>query len=129
MSVNNTGCGLGNELSMCCFSTRSPDCWGWIHRKIPFVPVALPLLPLGSWFPHKSWPRLPCGACATGELQIGSPNEVDVAAEYANHPDWEPEWIQGHFSVQAECANRECRSIALIAGKMKVDTALDEHGH
>jgi hypothetical protein len=71
---------------------------------------------------------LPCGACATGELQIGEPNEIDIAARHKDHPGWEPEWIHGHFSVQAECTNRECRSIALIAGKMKVDTDVDERG-
>ena len=85
------------------------------------VPVTLPLLPLGSWFPQGSWPRLPCGECATGELQLGTPSEIDVSARYRDHEAWEPEWITGHFSVQAECSNRECRSIALVAGKMKVD--------
>lgn len=93
------------------------------------MPVVLPLLPLGSWFPSGNWPHLPCGACATGELQIGKPNEIDVAERDRDHPGWEPEWTHGHFSVQAECTNGECRSIALIAGKMKVDTVVDEHGH
>jgi hypothetical protein len=93
------------------------------------VTVALPLLPLGSWFPRGSWPRLPCGACATGELRIGEPTEVDVAARYKDDPGWEPEWIHGHFSVQAECTDRQCRSIALVAGRMKVDTDVDERGH
>lgn len=93
------------------------------------MPVVLPLLPLGSWFPSGSWPRLPCGACTTGELQIGKPTEIDVAARYKDDPGWEPEWIHGHFSVQAECTNRECRSIALIAGRMKVDADVDERGH
>lgn len=93
------------------------------------MPVALPLLPLGSWFPQGSWPQLPCGECATGELQVGTPSEIDVSARYREHEAWEPEWISGHFSVQAECSNRGCRSIALIAGKMKVDTDVNEHGH
>lgn len=93
------------------------------------MPVTLPLLPLGSWFPQGSWPRLPCGECATGELQLGTPSEIDVSARYRDHEAWEPEWITGHFSVQAECSNRECRSIALVAGKMKVDANVNEHGH
>ncbi len=93
------------------------------------MPVVLPLLPLGSWFPRRSWPRLPCGECATGELQLGTPAEIDVAARYRDHDGWEPEWIHGHFSVQAECTNRQCRSIALVAGKVKVDADVDERGH
>ena len=93
------------------------------------MPVVLPLLPLGSWFPSGSWPRLPCGTCATGNLEIGKPNEIDVPAHYKDDPGWEPEWIHGHFSVQAECTDRQCRWIALIAGKMKVDTDVDERGH
>lgn len=93
------------------------------------MPVALPLLPLGSWFPQGSWPQLPCGECATGELQIGTPSDIDVSARYRDHEAWEPEWINGHFSVQAECSNRGCRAIALVAGKMKVDADVNEHGH
>lgn len=99
------------------------------RRKVEIMPVVLPLLPLGSWFPRGSWPALPCGACATGQLQVGKPDEIDVAARYAGHEGWEPEWIHGHFSAQAECSNPECRSIALLAGKMKVDADVDERGH
>lgn len=91
--------------------------------------LVLPLLPLGSWFPSDSWPALPCGDCATGYLQVGKPHEVDVAERYRDHEGWEPEWIHGHFSVAATCLNHECRSIALLAGKMKVDAAVDERGH
>lgn len=93
------------------------------------MPVILPLLPLGSWFPQRSWPRLPCGECTTGELSLGTSSEIDVSERYRDHEAWEPEWITGHFSVQAECGNRECRSIALVAGKMKVDTDVNENGH
>ena len=93
------------------------------------MPVVLPLLPLGSWFPSTNWPRLPCGSCATGELQIDKPNEINVAEGYKDHEGWEPDWIRGHFSVRADCTNRTCRSIALIAGKMKVDANVDEGGH
>ncbi|MFN3256987.1 MAG: DUF4145 domain-containing protein [Ilumatobacter sp.] len=93
------------------------------------MPITLPLLPLGSWFPQGNWPRLPCGECSTGELQIGKPTEIDIAAGYQDHEGWEPEWIHGHFTVQAECSNRSCRSIALVAGKMKVDADVDEGGH
>lgn len=100
-----------------------------MRRRILVVPIRLPLLPLGSWFPRGSWPHLPCGACSTGELQISEPTEIDVSARYRDHPGWEPEWIGGHFSVQAECTDRDCRSIALIVGKMKVDADVDERGH
>lgn len=100
-----------------------------MRRRILVVPIRLPLLPLGSWFPRGSWPHLPCGACSTGELQISEPTEIDVSARYRDHPGWEPEWIGGHFSVQAECTDRDCRSIALLVGKMKVDADVDERGH
>lgn len=93
------------------------------------MPISLPLLPLGSWFPHENWPRLPCGECTTGELLVGTPSEIDMSAPWRDHPGWEPEWINGHFSVEATCTNRDCRSIALIAGKMKVDVDVDENGH
>lgn len=93
------------------------------------MPIVLPLLPLGSWFPHRSWPRLPCGECTTGELQIGTPTEIDVSGPLRDHEGWEPDWMAGHFSVQGECTNRDCHSIALVSGKMKVDADVDERGH
>lgn len=67
------------------------------------MPIDLPLLPLGSWFPQGSWPQLPCGSCATGALRVSRPTEIDASARYRDHPDWDPEWIRGYFTSEAEC--------------------------
>ena len=90
--------------------------------------VVLPLLPLGSWFPEGSWPRMPCGKCVEGELQISAPNKIDVSAQYRADEGWEPDWIHGYFSVQAECTNRDCRSIGIVVGKMQLGEKLDHRG-
>jgi hypothetical protein len=86
-------------------------------------------LPLASWFPHGNWPRLPCGSCNVGELLVGSPNEIDVAARHRDHPGWEPEWIRGFFTVSTECSNRACQAVGVVVGDMKVDTDVDDQGH
>lgn len=93
------------------------------------MPIDLPLLPLGSWFPKESWPQLPCGECSTGSLQVGTPNDIDVNKRFRDHEAWEPEWISGHFTVEAVCINQKCNSTALIAGRMKVDVDVNERGH
>jgi len=93
------------------------------------MPIDLPLLPLGSWFPQGSWPQLPCGSCATGALRVSRPTEIDASARYRDHPDWDPEWIRGYFTSEAECMNPDCRSVGLVTGRMKVDADVDERGH
>lgn len=93
------------------------------------MPLPLSLLPLASWFPQGAWPRLPCGSCDGGELRVGSPNEIDVAARHRDHPGWEPDWIRGFFTSSAECSNRHCQGVAVVVGDMKVDADVDEHGH
>jgi hypothetical protein len=89
------------------------------------------LLPLVSWFPQGSWPRMPCGVCTIGDLVPAPPATVTTGAsqEAEGHPDWEPEWIGGFFTTSAHCSNRECRETAVLLGEMKVDVDVDERGH
>src|SRR5690606_8172778 len=74
----------------------SPPSMAGARRMLATMPIDLPLLPLGSWFPQGSWPQLPCGACATGALRVSRPTEIDASARYRDHPDWDPEWIRGY---------------------------------
>ncbi len=86
---------------------------------------------LGEWFTESDWPTMSCPNCGLGFLTVRKTTKVNSAASDRadNDPEWEPEWIFGHFYGELRCSRATCWEPVIVSGAHKVDADLDDKGH
>ncbi|WP_440710676.1 DUF4145 domain-containing protein [Herbiconiux sp. YIM B11900] len=73
------------------------------------------------------WPRPRCPNCATGHVRFGRPAEYEsyASASSHSHSAFEPEWINGTFTIRGECENPDCKQSVHGTGDYFVGTSIE----
>lgn len=68
------------------------------------------------------WPRPKCPSCDTGHIHFAEPDELqsEKSKTRCQHPDSEPDWISGTFSVVGQCDNPACRQDVHGSGNYQI---------
>ena len=88
---------------------------------------------LAEAFPQSKWPFIPCPACKRGGASPLDPGSIRIqesqeSLAYQNHPDWEPYFINGHFSGLLTCERSACREFVHVIGEFKLEDRIHEPG-
>ena len=72
------------------------------------------------------WPRPSCPNCPTGHVRFGLPAEDEsyASASSRGHEAFEPEWINGTFTIRGECENPDCKQAVHGTGNYFVATSI-----
>ena len=85
----------------------------------------LGLLKLSEGFTLDSLPYISCPTCESDYLVIQEKSiRTTFAAESiknSNHPDWDPTWDFGYFSLTFICRNRNCITVHACSGNFSVE--------
>lgn len=84
-----------------------------------------------GWFKDNEWPAAPCPVCKLGQLAPAGDDAVQTVKSAASdrardHPDWDPEWINGYFHGVLRCNRPGCKETCVVTGEYKV--AYSAHG-
>ncbi|MFM9760813.1 DUF4145 domain-containing protein [Streptomyces scabiei] len=64
------------------------------------------------------WPHIPCPSCRRGGLTLISDSmtqeETAGSKRAQSHPDWDPDWVHGHFSCLLKCQKTSCDFVRLV---------------
>lgn len=73
------------------------------------------------------WPRPKCPNCDTGHVNFAQPTQVESEKSEArhSHPDFEPDWISGTFSIVGQCDNPQCQQNVHGSGDYQVAYTVD----
>ncbi|MYW92422.1 DUF4145 domain-containing protein [Amycolatopsis rubida] len=81
------------------------------------------LLSLADWFAASAWPLLPCPDCSSG-MSVDRRNFSDVETFESevnhDHPDFEADWVHGHFHGVVNCGNSQCGTRVIVIGDFKL---------
>jgi hypothetical protein len=90
----------------------------------------LGLLKLSEGFTIDSLPYISCPTCESDYLVIEDKSmRTTFAAESiknSNHPDWDPTWDFGYFSLTLICRNQKCITVHACSGNFSVDDNLNQ---
>jgi Domain of unknown function (DUF4145) len=80
---------------------------------------------LAGPFPETKWPFIPCPVCRRGSVHPAKTDSIvyqesQESLSHHEHPDWEPYWINGHFSGVLTCERSACREFVHVVGEFKL---------
>lgn len=88
---------------------------------------------LAGSFPESRWPFISCPVCKRGGIHPTKPGSITFqesreSLSCHDHPDWEPTYIDGHFSGVLTCERSACRDFVHVIGEYKVIDRVHEPG-
>lgn len=80
-------------------------------------------------FTKENIPNWVCPICKKENL-ISGKEDVKIfkstdSIKNQKHPDLDPEWVRGIFSLVLKCDNQNCKESVLVIGKMNVETEFE----
>ena len=85
---------------------------------------------LGGWLLQGDWPAVSCPNCGLGFVAVDHISTINSAASdrVRDDPDWEPEWLFGHFHGTLRCSRSACYEPIIVSGAYRVEPIIEEGG-
>lgn len=72
---------------------------------------------------RNDWPHVTCPVCLVGYVALDAISEFETMESQGWRADdnWEPDYIEGHFTGTLSCALPSCREVVVVCGTYEVD--------